>query len=174
MTTTTKTVSPTAQFAAARAFNDEFPVGTPVRYWKGIRDGDGRTARTRTQAQLLSGHTAVVWLDGVSGCIALTHIQPISEDELMPEQPDGIEDDSYDLPDPHRAAGRVRDWISAWGDGLIDTADGHPLYARDLEAICRAVLATPADTIPGRPHRDEPPLDRDGVDVHLPANDIPA
>ncbi|GHJ11192.1 hypothetical protein TPA0907_55590 [Micromonospora humidisoli] len=30
----------------------------------------------------------------------------------------------------------------------------------------------PADTTPGRPHRDEPPLDRDVVDVHLPAHDI--
>ncbi|GHJ11191.1 hypothetical protein TPA0907_55580 [Micromonospora humidisoli] len=147
MTATTPTATLTAR-TAARAFNDRHPIGTPVRYWPGVREGDGRTARTRTQAQLLSGHTAVVWLDGVSGCIALTHIQPITEDELVPEQPDGIEDDSRDLPDPHRAANRVRDWIAAWGDGLIDTADGHPLYARDLEAICRAVLATPADTTP--------------------------
>lgn len=64
----------------------------------------------------------------------------------IPDQPDGIEDDSYDLPDPHRAATRVRDWIGAWGDGLINTADGHPLYARDLEAICRAIQS-PVDGV---------------------------
>ncbi|WP_329013135.1 hypothetical protein OG271_03860 [Micromonospora rifamycinica] len=34
--------------------------------------------------------------------------------------------------------------------------------------------ADPIDTTPGRPHRDEPPLDRDVVNVHLPAHDIPA
>ncbi|MFF0823033.1 hypothetical protein ACFYUR_21950 [Micromonospora haikouensis] len=170
---TTTTTTPTAEFAAARAFNDANPIGTPVRYWRGVREGDGRTARTRTEAQLLGGHTAVVWLQGVAGCIALTHVEPISEDELMPEQPDGIDDDSYDLPDPHRAAARVRDWIAAWGDGLIDTTDGNPLYARDLEALCRAVLATaPADTTPSRPHRDEPPLTRRVDTVHLPAADI--
>lgn len=169
MTTTT----PTAEFAAARDFNDTHPIGTPVRYWKGAREGDGRTARTRTAAQLLGGHTAVVWLDGVSGCIALTHVEPIGEVELIPDQPDGLsehyEDDS-DLPDPHRAAARIREYISAWGDGLINTADGRPLYARDLEAVCRAVLgAAPLETTPSRPHRDEPPLDRPVTTVHLPA-----
>ncbi|MGW1059330.1 hypothetical protein [Micromonospora rubida] len=169
------TSSPTAQHDLARAFNDASPIGTPVRYWRGARDGDGRTARTRTAAQLLGGHTAVVWLDGVSGCIALTHVQPISADELIPDQPDGLDEhyeDSSDLPDPHQAAERVGAWIAAWGDGLIDTADGRPLYARDLEALRRAVLATaPADTTP---HHAEPALDRPVVTVHLPAADITA
>lgn len=130
MTTTT----PTAEHAAARAFNDAHPVGTLVRYWKGVREGDGKVSRTRTAAQLLSGHTAVVWVEHEGACIALTHIQPISD------QPDGIEDDSYELPDPIDAAKRIREYISAWGDGLIDIADGQPLYARDLEAIARVVL----------------------------------
>ncbi|MCX4470481.1 MazG-like family protein [Micromonospora sp. NBC_01655] len=189
----------------------------------------------------------------------------------LPDQPDGIDEYSSDLPDSHRAAERVGEWIAAWGDGLIDTADGHPLYARDLEALRRAVpaadayatarrvaawLATTngsgrdqqtlqilkvteeagevasawigtvgqnprkgithttddvadelADVVltalvaiaglgldpqrvvgncvakvaarlnaaaPSRPHRDEAPLDRPVVDVHLPAADIPA
>ncbi|MBM0275348.1 hypothetical protein [Micromonospora tarensis] len=55
----------------------------------------------------------------------------------IPEQPDGIEDDSYDLPHPARAAERVREYISAFGDGLYDVQDGQPLYGRDLEAIAR-------------------------------------
>lgn len=157
------------QLAAVHAFNNTNPVGTPVRYWKGVREGDGKTARTRTPAQLLSGHTAVVWLDGVSGCIALTHVDPISEDEYaaaqIPAQPDGIEDDSPDLPDPHRAAHRVIAYITAWGDGLIDTADGKPLYARDLVALAEAVLDTP----PPPARRDESRHGRPVVDVHLPA-----
>jgi hypothetical protein len=60
----------------------------------------------------------------------------------LPDQPDGIEDGSPDLPDPQRAAERVRAYIEAWGDDLCDvTAGGQPLYARDLEAVTRAVLA---------------------------------
>ncbi len=29
-----------------------------------------------TEAQVLGGHTAVVWLAGVSGCVALSHCEP--------------------------------------------------------------------------------------------------
>ncbi|WP_346536985.1 hypothetical protein [Micromonospora sp. DPT] len=63
-------------------FNAIHPVGTTVRYWKGVREGDGKTSTTRTEAQLLSGHTAVVWLEGVSGCIALTHIEPVAAEAV--------------------------------------------------------------------------------------------
>lgn len=32
--------------------------------------------QTRTKAQLLGGHTAVVWLDDVRGCVALDRVKP--------------------------------------------------------------------------------------------------
>jgi hypothetical protein len=56
----------------------------------------------------------------------------------LPGQPDGIEDDSYDLPAPAAAAERVRAYVSEFGDGLYDVCGGAPLYGRDLEALCRA------------------------------------
>jgi hypothetical protein len=59
----------------------------------------------------------------------------------IPDQPDGIADDSRDLPNVIRAAQRVRDYIRATGDGLYDVQAGAPLYGRDLEVICRAVIA---------------------------------
>jgi hypothetical protein len=34
---------------------------------------------TRTEAQILSGHTSVVWMDGVSGCWSLGHVTPIPD-----------------------------------------------------------------------------------------------
>lgn len=58
----------------------------------------------------------------------------------LPEQPDGIEEDSYDLPDPARAAKRVRDFLCEFGDGIVDAANGTPLYARDLESLTKAHL----------------------------------
>ncbi|MGX4657079.1 helix-turn-helix domain-containing protein [Micromonospora sp. SCSIO 07396] len=45
-------------------------------------------------------------------------------------------------------------------------------YPADYDLAACQPADTTADTTPGRPHRDEPPLDRDVVDVHLPANDI--
>ena len=65
-----------AEQMAVDEFNDRFPIGTPVEYWPGVREGDGRRSRTRSKARVLSGHTAVVWVDGQGGCIALTHVEP--------------------------------------------------------------------------------------------------
>lgn len=76
------TTNPTIEAAHVSGFNGLYPIGTPVRYWKGAREGNGKVSRTRTPAQLLSGHTAVVWLENVSGCIALTHVEPITEEEF--------------------------------------------------------------------------------------------
>lgn len=56
------------------------------------------------------------------------------------DQPDDIDEQTNDLPDPARAAARVRAYIEASGDGLYDVQGGMPLYARDLEALTRAVL----------------------------------
>ncbi|MCZ7434794.1 hypothetical protein O7598_31215 [Micromonospora sp. WMMC241] len=58
-------------------FNSRHLIGTPVRYWKGAREGEGRTSKTRTGAQMLSGHTAVVWVEDEGACIALSHIEPV-------------------------------------------------------------------------------------------------
>lgn len=56
-------------------FNEAHPVGTPVRYWKGIHEGEGIESRTRTPALLIGGHTPAVWIEGQGSCIALTHIK---------------------------------------------------------------------------------------------------
>jgi hypothetical protein len=53
-------------------WNAKYPVGTPVTYYY-AKDPliEPRHSRTRSEAQLLAGHTAVVWLEGVAGCWAL-------------------------------------------------------------------------------------------------------
>lgn len=62
----------------AHKWNLRFPVGIQVRYWTGVRgDGPGNISRTATEASVLGGHTAVVWLEGHAGCVALSHIEPM-------------------------------------------------------------------------------------------------
>ena len=68
----------------------------------------------------------------------------MTEHYTHPGQPDGIHDDSRDMPDPKRAARRVLAYVAQAGDGLYDTQGGRPLYGRDLEALCRAVARTSA------------------------------
>ena len=60
-------------------FNAAHSVGTRVRYWAGPREGDGTVSTTRSEAEVLGGHTAVVWIVGVRGCVALSHVQAIED-----------------------------------------------------------------------------------------------
>jgi hypothetical protein len=55
------------------SFNRRFAVGDPVDYLEVIEEGKAQRLRTRTPAQILSGHTAVVWLEGKSGCVCCSH-----------------------------------------------------------------------------------------------------
>lgn len=68
----------------AAQFNRYHPVGIPVTAYPGFRPEYDRSAtrletRTRSTAQILSGHTAVVWVEGHGACIALTHIDPADQ-----------------------------------------------------------------------------------------------
>ncbi|MYY79686.1 MULTISPECIES: hypothetical protein [unclassified Streptomyces] len=63
----------------AAAFNAANPVGSPVTAYPGARPEDVADATridttTRSRATVLGGHTAVVWVNGHSACIALSHI----------------------------------------------------------------------------------------------------
>lgn len=63
----------------ADQFNALYPIGTPVVAYPGCRPEDDSNderlvTRTRSKAEVLGGHTDVVWVDGHSSCIALTHV----------------------------------------------------------------------------------------------------
>jgi hypothetical protein len=59
--------------AEVRAFNNRIRIGDEVDYYEVIETGGSKRYRTRTEAQILSGHTAVVWLEGKSGCVCCSH-----------------------------------------------------------------------------------------------------
>lgn len=54
------------------AFNEKNPVGSPVTVVEDL--GERIDTKVRCPAQILSGHTAVVWLDGISGCYCLDRV----------------------------------------------------------------------------------------------------
>jgi hypothetical protein len=62
-------------------WNAAHPVGTLVEY----AEVKGLTPPTRhatqTPAQVLSGHTPVVWLEGKRGCVCLDHCRPARSGE---------------------------------------------------------------------------------------------
>lgn len=67
--------------ATCDAFNARYPVGTPGLF---TRDsGELFRTRTRSEAMVLSGHSAVVWLEGVGGYYLLDRFAPdtLNEDK---------------------------------------------------------------------------------------------
>lgn len=66
--------------AKCDAWNEKYSVGTPVRVRKDR--GDHVVTVTTSEAEVLSGHTAVVWLRDISGCYLLdrvTVVEPIDK-----------------------------------------------------------------------------------------------
>lgn len=71
------------QAAAERAvaeWNAKHPVGTLVKYWPGVRQGEGKQGRTRSEASILCGEPCV-WIEGARGGVSLSHVEPIVEGE---------------------------------------------------------------------------------------------
>lgn len=61
--------------AQVARFNADHPPGSRVIAWKGIMgDGPGVEGEVRSPAYVLSGHTPVVHVTNISGCVALTHV----------------------------------------------------------------------------------------------------
>lgn len=60
----------------ADAFNARFSLGEQVEYAE-VVGGPSKRYKTRSEASVLSGHTAVVWLEGKSGCVCCSHITAV-------------------------------------------------------------------------------------------------
>lgn len=59
-------------------WNAANPVGTLVRYWRGAKEGEPTgQGHTKHEATVLGDCAAVVWIEGCSGCIALSHVEVV-------------------------------------------------------------------------------------------------
>jgi len=54
------------------AFNEKHPVGSTVTVVKDL--GERVETTVKYPAQILSGHTPVVWLNGIRGCYLLDRV----------------------------------------------------------------------------------------------------
>jgi hypothetical protein len=60
---------------AVEAWNAKHPIGTAVTV---LKDNDEAvTGETRSEAFVLSGHSAVIFVTGVSGCYALERVKAV-------------------------------------------------------------------------------------------------
>ena len=68
----------TAQKKAQRAVDDwnaKYPVGQKVMVHRD--NGVDFPTITRSEAQVLSGHSPVVWIEGIAGCYHLDFVEAI-------------------------------------------------------------------------------------------------
>lgn len=72
-----RALSPQVLAQQCADFNARFPIGQKVTVRKD--DGTGMNTTTRSEAQVLSGHSAVIWVDGIPGCYLLDRITPLVE-----------------------------------------------------------------------------------------------
>lgn len=70
---------PTEQQLQAQvdAWNAKNAVGTEVDYSAILGDPPTLRSKTRSEAQVLSGHTAVVWLEAKPGCVCIDNCKPL-------------------------------------------------------------------------------------------------
>lgn len=66
--------NPKALALQVEKWNAKYPVGSVVIVR--MDGGELRETKTRSAAEVLSGHSAVIWLDGISGCYLLDRVSP--------------------------------------------------------------------------------------------------
>lgn len=64
-------------------FNAKVPVGAAVTCK--MDGGELRETVTVSPAEVLSGHSAVIWLQGISGCYLLDRVAPLAANPQEPK-----------------------------------------------------------------------------------------
>ena len=64
--------SPEVMQGKVDAFNERKPVGTSVTVIGDL--GEKFETKVKRPAEIMSGHSAVVWLEGISGCYMLDRV----------------------------------------------------------------------------------------------------
>lgn len=124
--------------AACDKFNQAYPVGTNVNVL--LDGGEVRHTVTTSEAQVLSGHSAVIWLKGVSGCYLLDRVTPTPH--LIQPLPVQRDDTGWwwhpGLPDFDEDHQAYKAWMIAQGletcfHSLENEDDNHPAYIAYFE-----------------------------------------
>lgn len=144
----------------AETFNALYEVGIPVFAYPGARPEDDANdeclvTRTRSRAEVLGGHTDVVWVDGHGACINLTHVDVVAEDEWEAAKTAAAVAELGALPMPVGESPtpaddrRRRIYIDGKGDGWIDLAVDAETGQRDLTGITNPWKIASADEVRG-------------------------
>lgn len=135
----------------AETFNSLHKVGTPVFAYPACRPEDcpndpRLVTRTRSKAERLGGHTAVVWVDDYSSCIALSHVDVVTEEQWEAAKAADAEAAKAKLAEEMKDR-RRRIYVDGKGDGWIDLSVDLETGERELTGITNAWKIASADEV---------------------------
>ncbi|MCC9290078.1 hypothetical protein [Pseudomonas aeruginosa] len=73
-----KRKTPAQLQAQCEAWNKLHGIATQIAYEEVRREGESHRGRTTTEAQVLGGHSAVIWLERKSGSVSLEHCMALA------------------------------------------------------------------------------------------------
>ncbi len=68
--------TPKRELQLVEKWNASVKIGDEIEYCE-LKGENPKRFKTRTEASILSGHTAVVWLEGKSGCVSVDHCRKL-------------------------------------------------------------------------------------------------
>jgi hypothetical protein len=129
-------------------WNATVNIGDMVEY-REIMDAAPTRYQTRTEAQVLSGHTAVVWLTGKTGCVCVSHCIKVTEQSLtdLMDENRVVQVTAAELAELRRDAWRYR-WlrdqkhidIAAWWFLPVETSKVTPNAPTEIDAAIDAAM----------------------------------
>lgn len=63
-------------------WNVKHPVGTMVSFEEVVGRGESHRGESTTEAQVIGGHSAVIWIEGKSGCVSLDHCTAVAAEPV--------------------------------------------------------------------------------------------
>lgn len=110
---------------ACDAWNARYAIGTAVTV---VKDGgDVVATTTRTAAYVLGGHSAVIMLEGISGCYLLERVNPVLDLAGCEAAAPALRFDEFELDEAHE------EWSCSCGPAALAAILGVPLHmARGL------------------------------------------
>ncbi len=127
------------------AWNTAHPIGTPVTRYKLIDPlADGSPTKTRSEAWIMGGHSAMVMVEGVAGGVCLESVVPIGAfgSNLPCTCDTPTPAPTSHTPGPWRYVAEVPDWCRvSMGDGIVAEVTGGE--AETCTANARLIAAAP-------------------------------
>lgn len=124
--------------AACSDWNAKNPVGTLVSFESIKGQGETHRGKSTTEAQVMGGHSAVIWLEGKSGCVALDHCTAVEQKSTV------AADAAVPAPAAPDADKLMEDLFSKL-EGLESDADAVPILIANADTL-RTIAAAYRET----------------------------